>query len=87
MSAPETTTPELPAGLKAWFEYGWTYTRPDGRRIDERGPAQRYVTAHVVTAERDGRQVAKGTAVCSHEDQFVKQVGRDIALERALSTL
>jgi hypothetical protein len=81
-------TPELPDGLKVWFEYTETRVSPKGRSLALIPPGgyRRSVIAHVVDAETR-EQVATGTAVCNPCDQFVRKVGRAKALGRALGEL
>jgi hypothetical protein len=83
-------TPELPDGLKVWFEYAVTFTSPKGRQLPFDGFGDSYfrrcVVAHVVDAETR-EEVAQGVAVCNPVDQFVRKVGRAKALGRALGEL
>jgi transposase InsO family protein len=81
-------TPELPEGLKVWFEYTATRRSPKGRRLSSRAtePWRRCVIAHVVDAETR-EEVSRGMAVCNPVDQFVRKVGRTKALGRALGEL
>jgi hypothetical protein len=79
-------SPELPEGLKVWFEYTQTMYAPKGRLLPDAWRDRRCVIAHVVDAETH-EEVSCGMAVCNPVDQFVRRVGRTKALGRALGEL
>jgi hypothetical protein len=85
---------QLPDGLRVRFEYGLTVHAPSGRIITHKdgSPAlRRYARAHLfrTVTTTDGTPmrvpIASGTAVFNPADKaYVKRVGRELALERAL---
>lgn len=74
----------VPDGYKVWYEYGLTDQAPDGHQFRDWRP-RRFIRAHIV--DEDKVEVATGIAVCSRADQFVKRIGRDKALGRAVQSL
>lgn len=84
---------KLPDGLRVRFEYGETVHSPTGRIITDRDGTpsiRRYAKAHLFRTLKteDGTPVrvpvATGTAVCNPTDPYIKVVGRELALERAI---
>lgn len=79
---------EIPEGLHARYEHQRNFNvfrlnfRTESRSIDPRGGKT------ICYLENDNNEVvATGVARCSDEDSYVKKIGRDISLGRALKEL
>lgn len=72
----------LPEGHFVKFQHDRTYTDPDWIT-----PLPKGGTTLAKVFDANGGLVAEGRATCSDGDNYVKAIGRDIALGRALAQL